>query len=506
MKKLSYIWIVLLVVSLWGCRDDPTTPDIEEASAQKQFVWNAMNFWYYWQGDVQELDDNYFSDDAAFHEYLNSFSDAEAVFNALLHPEDDFSFFIENYEEFQQRQQGISQSFGYEFGLVRESENSNNIFGYVQYVLPDSPAEDAGLVRGDIFTSVDGTRLTVNNYRDLLLNTTSYELTLGEIVNGEITETDETISMQAVNITEDPIFVSTVIDTNATKIGYLMYNAFQLNSHSDLNNKFRQFKAEGIDELIIDLRYNGGGAGITSQLLGSLISGLDSSNVFSIYEYNSKRSNLNNPVHYIEEVPIYNEDRERVRTESMNALSMPQIYVLTGFGTASASEMVINSLNPYIDVVIVGRKTVGKDEGSYTLYDTPSPPYFNEDAANPNHNNAIQPIALKLVNSEGQDYPNGFLPEGYDPNVPGGCPDDDNDNCVNEIAFLEDGLPPLGDPDDPLLARALALITGQPAKIRAGELVSVGQPFKDSKDLQAYEKGLYILPEAVKVPNFIGEH
>ncbi len=485
MKKLNYIWITLLVVSLLSCRDDPTAPEIE-VSAQKEFVWDAMNFWYYWQDEIPQLGDNYFSDDQAFKEYLSGFSDAEALFNSLLHPEDDFSFFIDDFEAFQQSQQGISQSFGYEYGLVRESENSNNIFGYVQYVLADSPAENAGLVRGNIFTSVDGTRLTVDNYRDLLLGTTSYELTLAEIVDGEITETDETVSLEAVTLTEDPIFTTTVFDTSTTKVGYLLYNAFQLNSHSNLNEVFGNFETEGIDELIIDLRYNGGGPAVTSQLLGSMITALDSSNVFARYDYSTKRSDLNSSVSYIEDVPIYDDNRDQVATESMNALSLSKVYILTGFGTASASEVLINGLDPYIEVILVGRQTVGKDEGSYTLYDTPNPPYLDENSANPEHKNAIQPIAIKVVNKNGRDYPEGFPP----------------DHAVNEIDLLEEGLPPLGDPDDPLLGKALEVITGQTAKIQADQPMKFGLPFKDSKDLQPYEKGLYITPEEVNIPNF----
>lgn len=387
-------------------------------------------------------------------------------------------FFIEDYETYQQSRQGISKSFGYQFGLVREKEGEPEIFGYVQYVLEGEPADEAGLVRGDIFTSVDGTRLTVNNYQDLLLGTESYELTLGEIQNDEIVESDETVSMQAVTLTEDPIFMSSVIDTNSTKIGYLMYNSFQSNRHQDLNDAFSNFKSQGISDLIIDLRYNGGGSGITSQLIGSLVTGLDSSNVFAEYDYNEKRSSTyNRTVSFLEEVPIYNDDNEQTSTAPINSLSLNQVYVLTGFGTASASEMLMNSLTPYIEVVAVGDTTVGKDEGSYTLYDTSSPPYLRKQFANSSHKNAIQPIAIKLVNRDGEDYPDGLIP----------------DFPMNEISYLDEGLPPLGDPDEPLLSKALEQILGQQpkAKIQEGRL-NIGLPFKDSRDLQPYAKGLYL--------------
>src|SRR5699024_9768092 len=128
----------------------------EEASAEKQFVWEGMNYWYLWQQEVPELGDDYFETEQAYHEYLNGFADAEALFEALQYRDDRFSWFIEDYEQQEQAFQGISKSFGFSFGLVGIS-GSNDIFGYVQYVLPDSPAERAGLERGDLFTGVNGT-------------------------------------------------------------------------------------------------------------------------------------------------------------------------------------------------------------------------------------------------------------------------------------------------------------------------------------------------------------
>lgn len=492
MRKLNSIWIVLLLAILLGCSDNSTnsSDDFEEASSQKQFVWNAMNYWYYWQDDVPNLADDRFSNDQEFNEYLNGFSDAEAVFNTLLYNlEDDFSFFIEDYETFQQSQQGISESFGYEFGLVRLNSSGDDIFGYVQYVLPDSPAQEAGLERGDLWLSVDGTQMTVNNYRDLLLNRTSYELGLAEIENNTISETGETVSLEAVTIQEDPVFISTILDTASTSVGYLMYNSFQRNSHQRLNEVFGTFQSEGIDELILDLRYNSGGAGITSQMLASMISGLNESNLFATYSFNSKRAEDNNrSVSFLNQVPLENGE-----TEPMNKLSLDRVYILTGSGTASASEVLLNGLEAYIEVIQIGRQTVGKDDGSYTLYDSPAP-YYVEENANPDHKIAIQPIVLKVVNVDGRDYPDGFTPA--------------SENQINELGFLED-LPPLGDPGDPLLARALELITGEPvAKAKATSLKLTDafnmEMLINSRELKPYSNvsGYTVQPDQLEIPEF----
>src|SRR6056297_1245446 len=118
MKKLNYggfiVLVIALSISLWGCSSSSTAPttETEQASAQKQFVWNAMNFWYYWQADVPELGDNYFNSEQEFQNYLIDFTSARTLFENLVYEQsDDFSFFIEDYETYQQNRQGISESF-----------------------------------------------------------------------------------------------------------------------------------------------------------------------------------------------------------------------------------------------------------------------------------------------------------------------------------------------------------------------------------------------------------
>jgi len=413
MKKIiSYSIILTIAFTLLGCGDSTGPNSVSvEASSERQFIWNAMNFWYFWQEDVSELADDkaFFENEQAFQEYLMSFEDAEALFNDLQFSQlDDFSFFIDNFEVFMQAQQGISRDFGFNFGLVQIS-NSNNIFGYVQFVLPESPADNAGLVRGDLFTGVNGTTLTVNNFQDVLSGD-SYELTMAEIQDGSITETGETVQVEAVVLEENPIFLSRIIESGSYKVGYLVYNSFQTNSHHILNDLFGTFQAN-INELVVDLRYNGGGALVTSNALASLISGLGSSEQFSELTFNSKRSDQNQTESFLDELPVFNDEGERESEITMNKLSsLSRVFILTGPGTASASEVLINSLRPFMEVFLIGRQTVGKDEGSLTLVDAP-PPFTDKSRANPDHRIGIQPIILKVVNSNGEAFPEGFAPD-----------------------------------------------------------------------------------------------
>jgi C-terminal processing protease CtpA/Prc len=496
MKKRFHLFTTLLVIALifWGCDDNSTGSTVEEAPSQRQFVWEALNFWYFWQADVPELADNkeFFDSEQAYHDYLMGFQDAEGVFEDLLFTpenfgqgigEDDFSFFIDDYEVFLDSRQGISRDFGFEYGLVQLDRNSSDIFGYVQYVLEDTPADEAGLTRGDIFTGINGTTLTVNNFRSLLANN-PIELTLAESIDGEITETGETVTVNATQIQEDPVYLSKVIETGSAKVGYLLYNSFQTNSHQKLNDVFGNFISEGINELVLDLRYNGGGAVITSATLSSMISGLGSSETFAEYTFNEKRSQQGTTVPFQDDLRIYNEAGEETDQIDMNKLSsLDRLFVLTGFATASASESVINGLMPFMEVTYIGRQTVGKDDASLTLYDAPAP-YTDRDQANPDHKNAIQPIVLKIRNADGQSNGVGFLPEG--------------ENFVREIDYL-DNLPPLGDENDPLLARALQLISGEPvAKQLFSPIPFRGDIFKDSRDMEQFGKDMYILPGKAK--------
>lgn len=481
MEKIKYLPLALLIAfAMAACSDNAgsTGPEPPEngarASDQQQFVYNAMNYWYYWQDDVPDLADNRFDSDQAKQNFLASYTDAEALFEDLLYVDDDFSVFIDDYEEYQEEQDGIFAALGFEYGFIGFS-NTDRLVGYVRYIIPGSPADDAGLQRLDLFTEVDGTQLNQSNANQLLTTDSPHTLTLADIEqtdNGVSFPETGTVDIASEKVVEDPVYLTKVIESNNTKIGYMVYNAFRANSHQALNDVMSDFKSQGIDELVLDLRYNPGGAVITSQLLASMISGLGSSDVFAEFSYNPKRSEQEETVSFLDVVPLQNEDGdilinedgEYVNSEPINTLSLNQVYVLVSQSTASASEALINGLKPYMDVTLIGLKTVGKDEGSLLLVDAPAP-YLDEDQANPAHKNAILPIVLKIVNSNGQDYPNGLFPDGFDPSLGqnGACVDNNNDNCLSEITVENlQTRPALGDPEDPLLARALSLITGEP--------------------------------------------
>lgn len=479
MKKPLFIFSALLFILFWGCESTTNSDVAAEVSQEKQFVWNGLNLWYFWQENVPELADDRFPDDESLNEFLSSFSNERELFEALIYrTEDDFSIFIDNYEEFEQAQQGRSESFGFSFGLVQIDGSSSEVFGYVQYVF-DPSAEQAGLSRGDIFTRVGDTQITVNNYQSLL-NGDNLELTMSEIEDTNplvITDTGETVDIQAMTIQENPVYLSRILETGSATVGYLVFNSFRFNYHEELNNAFGEFSAEGVDELVLDLRYNAGGAVVTSTLLASMISGQDDSTVFAEFMYNEKQEERNELYYFLEEVPVWDQQGEFVDWfDNMNQLSLDRVHVLTSRATASASETLINGLAPFMDVILIGQQTVGKDEGSVTLYDSP-PDYNDKDLANPDHMRAMQPIVFKIFNERLEDYPNGFFPQEE----------------IREIDYLDD-LPPLGDENEPLLARALQLINGEAVARIQPSLLLQGEIIIESRNLTPIDTGMYILP------------
>lgn len=475
-KKIFLIpLIAFLFMGLISCNndDDHSTP----SASVNDFIWKAMNHWYYWQTDVPNLGDQRFQSDTEYQNFLNS-KQPDDLFYSLLFDygnTDRFSWIVSDYHELQDQLSNQKYSFGMKYGLVYVSQGSNQIFGYVQYVLPGTPASDAGLKRGDIFTRIDGVQLNDSNYAELL-GASSATFGMGYIQNGQLFDSALQVFLNKVDVLENPVFINTVIEKNGHKIGYLMYNAFRSNFNVELNNAIGQLKAQGITDLVIDLRYNGGGSVQTCAYFGSMVTGQFEGQDYTRLTFNSKRSDFNSVYKFENQGTSYDNDMNQNGTFGINHLNLNKIYVLTLSGTASASEMLINSLRPYIQVTTIGRKTYGKTVGSITLYDSPSSHYTSTDGINPNHTWAMQPIVFDAKNSQNQASP-----------VIGISPDTD----VNEIAYLEN-LPPLGIEYDPLLGAAISKITGGGRPAPAFELFNTGKMFKNSFELERLGTEMYL--------------
>ena len=495
MKKINPFLIIFLALSLVfvSCKkddDETIDPIVDQTKLDNpinNFVWKAMNSWYNWQPNVTNLADSKDDNLNSYYQYLNSYSTPEALFETLLFNKgttDRFSWYVDDYNDQGASFRGVNDAYGFEFNLTKLCESCNEVLGYVTYVVPNSPAADAEMKRGDFFYKFDGIELNLDNYG--VVNNfyndeiTSITLEFNTLENGIIVPNNVEKTLTIREVVENPVLYSDVITNNAgTKIGYLVYNGFKYTFHEELNNVFGNFKSEGITELVLDLRYNGGGSVLTSAYLASMIyGGASESEVFAKLIYNSKHSDEGGYYPFFNSAYIYDKDGEYSGSDAtLNRLnSLTKLYVITSSSTASASEMIINGLDPYMSVVKIGTTTYGKNVGSITLYDSPD---FRKDGANTAHTNALQPIVFQIYNKLDQsDYTQGFVPD-------------------YEVIEYASQIKPFGDVEEPLLKTALDLISGVVSKpnFAKDNLFTTGASVFNSLDKKKYSKEMYIIPE-----------
>ena len=415
-----FIFFSLLLI---GCKkesdEDPNIAKLENDLEISDFVWKGLNQYYYWQESVISLADSKLDNLSNYSFYLSQNPNPENFFNSLKHPDDRFSWISDDYVELENYLQGIDYSDGMEFGLFLEC-NGQNVFGFVRYVHKNSDADINGIKRGYFFNTINGSILNKDNYGDLLFDDNVLTNTFGfaDLNYDEnnqcasLISNNTNITLNKSRLVKNPIHISKTIDINQKKIGYLMYNQFLGNVesenkdyHLELNSVFGSFKYEGINELVIDLRYNPGGRISTSINLASMITGQFNNQIFAKEKWNSKLMD-----YWDEKNPdnLINRFVDNMDGVSINSLNLNKVYILTTSRTASASELLINGLDPYIDVIHIGDYTVGKNQGSITVYD-----WINDQGEkNPNHKYAMQPIVLKIGNVAGYtDFPNGLVPD-----------------------------------------------------------------------------------------------
>lgn len=318
---------------------------------EKQEVLDIMQQWYYWN-DVAEQSDKYHNIDLS--DYADGFhllnhlryrpSSHDRGFSYISLPEEDTAFFEEG------------QYIGYGIGLSPVTAYGEI---YITQVFAGSPAADAGVERGYRIVSINGRNI---------LNIVSYEginSALGadqtgisrEFVFADRNGTELTpviLSKEIVTIDAVPL-ASIIRDGGGNTIaGYLLFRTFVSSAEDDLRSAFATFASEGVDTLIVDLRYNGGGLISTSEVLASLLAGPgNTGNIYANLEYNSARAADN--------------DTSLSFSAEANAITLSSIVFITTRNTASASELVVNGLAPYFtnpnEVVTIGSRTYGKPVG-----------------------------------------------------------------------------------------------------------------------------------------------
>lgn len=478
MKKHSIVFLISSLFFLYSCRTDniqtltktTTTSDVTP-DATNNFVWKAMNSWYYWQEKNPNLADNLLNNNSKYTALINGRTPNDLFYKDLVFEygkTDRFSW-IENNNVIISSSSKMAEAkpnTGLDIALFPKGGSSSNFVALVNYVVPNSSAANAGVKRGDIITKVNGTAISASN-RSVLFDADSFTITraetaVAEVVNGAyvVTTTDkeENLSIVKTSIDENPIAFYKVFELAGKKIGYLVYNGFKIDYNDELNAQFAKMKADGINELILDLRYNGGGSLTSAIGLAQMINGNYTGSNYVYMEYNNKHSKYNGYDVLSDKISIYNivnGHEEKIREENINSLSLPKIYALISFQTASASELTVISLSKFINVETIGFATLGKFVGSHTLYDSPDNDYINYEKRNKSHNWQLQPITFQYFNKDRDPHPkvisDGRVEEGLLPN---------KENRIHPYQWIGT-VKEFGNTSDPELKRALELITGQ---------------------------------------------
>lgn len=445
MKIFKITFIVILASTLLiGCFKDQDDTAISNREIN-DFVWKGMNAVYLYKDEILDLADNRFSSNGDYESYLDGFSRPEELFESLIYQRqtvDRFSVITSDYIQLEQLLNGVFVSNGLEFNFYLVPGSNTEVFGIVRLVLHNSVADNLGIQRGQVFKGINGTNLVNDNaLLNSLLNQNSYSLNLAEyndngtsqLDDDTIVPTNETVDLNKVPYTENPVYINEVLQVNGENVGYLMYNAFNSSFATELNEAFGTLKANNVQDLVLDLRYNGGGSVQIASFLGSMITGQYNGEVFSKLIYNSDNQAGNTNYNFTSSLGNGG--------ASINSLNLNRLYVLTSSRTASASEMIINSLKEYITVIQIGDTTTGKSQASTIIYDSPT---LRRENINPNHTYAMLPlIAISVNKNDGQVPPSGLVPE-------------------TTFKLLESprNFGVLGDPSEPLLARAIQHISG----------------------------------------------
>jgi len=452
---LVLFWGLLFMPLFFSC--EPEEEDIIDKThdsiiAVNKYVNNwileNMETYYFWTDKIPSETDDTLSPDMFFESLLYKF-------NATTAPDGDrFSWIQDDYEELQDMLSGVSSNeIGFDYQLYLMSANGDLVIGQVTYTKKGTPAETAGIKRGWWFNRINGTALTTSNYRSLMSFTAASVIVgfVDEIYNQDGTFKNLTngkdITIQTLSgYSEDPVYMNSLYVYNQSKIGYLIYNFFapdggdgNLVYDKKLNSIFGKFKTAGITDLVLDLRYNSGGYSSSGQHLASMIvPNLSTTNIYTYYRYNNEVQSYYTEQYGADYFKTYFTDwikNGETKIEQLNnaGTNLTRVYILTGQYTASASEQLINGLKPYMNVILIGDVTYGKNVASISFYE-------ENDSKN---KWGMQPIVAKFFNSLDQsDFTAGFTPD-YEVNDTG-----------------EPGIKQLGDVTEKLLNTALVNATG----------------------------------------------
>ncbi|MBP1613002.1 MAG: peptidase [Bacteroidetes bacterium] len=409
-----------------------STETTDSTSTVNTWIESIMRENYYWYSEIPEESSlDFTTEPETFFESLLSSSDGkDYTYNSTT--QHYYYSYIEDTSSSSTRSiSQIDYSYGFDFTVYNIVDENGNSLGYyyahILYVAPDSPASEAGLERGNWIYAMGGSNITSSNYTTLYGGsaTTFSIATYDSDEDGLVAQGTVNIS-SARTIEDDPVYFDSIYTVGSNKVGYLVYNHFDFGQTDDddtYNDELLTLskKFSGVDSFILDLRYNNGGYISCAQLLSTILAPSSAlGKTFCTLEFNDKQSSQTETLKYSSSL-----------VKNGANLNLSTVYVLVTDMTASASELVINCLKPYANVVVIGTTTEGKNVGSQT---------YTDDA----YTWALHPIVCKIYNANNEsNYTSGFTPD-YE------C--DETDYLDKFLAF--------GNTNESLLNTALEVIAG----------------------------------------------
>ncbi len=355
------------VVKIFG---ETQPPRVCNQDNRKIFVYKVMHDSYLWANETPSFT----------KEKILNFKDDKELLKALIVPSDKFSYIMKKEVHNNYFQAGVNVGFGFYPSLIDNGTNVN-----IDFVYPNSPAEKAGLKRGDVIVAIDGYDIMQIRSSQVLLDKYFGPQEKNNRVFLKLQDSKE-IYITSGEFKINTVLYSNIFEQGEKTVGYFVFQNFIGTASNDINRVFKEFKKENVNELILDLRYNGGGYLSIAKELVSLIGGdRVNGNIFNKVYFNQKYSNYNY-VEYIEKT-------------SPNSLNLSRVFIITTSSSCSASELVINALKASsnnIEVIQVGSSTCGKPYGML------GGAYCD---------NYILPVQMENVNGDGEGaYVDGIAP------------------------------------------------------------------------------------------------
>ena len=393
---------------------------------------------------------------------------------------DQFHFTYKTTDWIALSQSGQEVGYGVQWALIARDPPRRAVVAYLESGAP-AATQAANLSRGVEILTVDGVDL-INATTKAGVDTLNAGLapsTAGESHTFGIRElngTTRSVTLQATTVTTTPVPTVKVLPTTSGSVGYILFNDHIATSEKGLYDAFTTLKAQAVNDLVLDIRYNGGGYLDIAAELAYMIAGAvpTSGRTFELTQFNDKYPNTN-PVNggAITPVPFYSRSQgfssNLAGNTQLPTLNLPRVFVITGGGTCSASEAIINGLRGVdVQVIQIGAATCGKPYGFYAP-DNCGTTYFS--------------IQFKGVNNKGfGDYADGFAPAAS-PTLPTQLP-----GCAVDDDFTH----ALGDSGENRLEAALGYrATGQCVALATFAPQSLGQKPLSSVEAEVVPKSIW---------------